>query len=55
MSQTTNHTDIDDRPGSVEELVEKHGRDVLERLADDGNIAAREALNLYDERTEETQ
>lgn len=50
MSKSTQHTEIDDRPSSVEELVEKHGREALEDLADEGNILAREALALYDER-----
>ncbi len=53
MSQTTNaHNDTDETPSSAEELVEKHGRTKIEALAEQGNIAARAALDIVDEDTE---
>lgn len=53
MSQATTHTDNrDDQPTSPEELIEKHGRQLLEDLASDGNIAAQATLNIVDNDTE---
>lgn len=36
-------------PTSAAEVVEKHGRQRIEKLAADGNITAQEALNIVDE------
>ena len=39
----------DDQPTTPQELVEKHGRDRLEDLAEDGNITAGVVLDIVDE------
>jgi hypothetical protein len=44
--------DADSEELTAERVVEKHGREVLEELADEGNTAAEMALDLADERGE---
>jgi hypothetical protein len=40
----------DDQPTTAQELVEKHGRDRIEKLAADDNTAAQAVLNIVDEK-----
>jgi hypothetical protein len=47
--ESTPATSDDQRPTTAEELVAKHGRETLEALAADGNLAARETLAIVDE------
>jgi hypothetical protein len=35
-----------DRPRTAEEIIEKHGADVLVEMADDGNVGARCVVQL---------
>lgn len=44
-----NTSDNDDRPTTPAEIVEKHGRQRLEKLADQGNIAAQATLDIVDD------
>jgi len=41
--------DSEDQPTSPAEVVEKHGRPLIEELAADGNIAAQAVLNIVDD------
>lgn len=43
-------TNEEREPQTAEEIVEKHGREILEEMAEDGNIAARACLEVADER-----
>lgn len=56
MSKTSTQppqSDEESRPTTAAGLVEKHGRDTLEALAEDGNIAAQVALDIVDETEED--
>lgn len=50
MSKTTAPGDNGDRPTTAEEIVDKYGEELLEEMAEEGNIAAGEALELARER-----
>lgn len=52
MSESTTPNGEEEHPTSAEEIIEKHGRTVLEEMAANGNIAAQAALELVDERGE---
>lgn len=49
MSQTTTPSERDNQPTTPHEVVEKHGRQRLEKLADQGNITAQAVLEIVDE------
>lgn len=50
MSKSTTPADNEDRPTTAEEIVDEYGEALLEEMAEEGNIAAGEALELARER-----